>query len=899
MNYQTTSQTETDRPVDTRPARPSESTIGERLEYYAQTQPEHAAFVSSVFPPLSYRELLRQIEVIGMALRQSGFDRNARIAVAMPNGPGAALAIAAVTCSAVSIPINPRQTIEEIERSFAALRPDAILLLRGDDSPARQVAKHKGVTIIELEQAAGNTLGFSVADGPGPSAAGDAPGPDSHAFILQTSGTTSEPKLIPTSHRNMLAAAARVQVWFNLTPQDRCLSASPIFYAHGLHVTVFAALLSGGTVVFPADIAKFDAAEWFETLRPTWYSAGPALHRLVLDHVGPAADGKLRHTLRFAVSGGAPLPKEVLSALQHSLGVPVLEHYGSSEGMQICANQLPPGRSKPGTCGSPWPNTINIVDDNGEEVPDGERGEILIGGPTVVSGYLNAPALSRASFSDGWFRSGDIGSIDRDGFLNLHGRKDDLINRGGEKISPAEVDAVLLRHPAIAEAAAFAVPHPRLGQDIAAAVVFRPGMAVGPGEIRRYLQSHVAAFKVPRQIIVRELLPKGATGKILRRVLTETIQAVPAEPQELTPPEVADGRIVDWVIRLTEIWERLLKVTSLSIDDDFFDKGGDSLLAIDLLAELDQLTGDLLTASLLMDAPTIRLLAHALAERNDKGRTNLVVVNPNGHKPPLVLFHGDYIWGGGHLSLELTKLLGPDQPFLIIAPHGGGEAFPPSIEAMAAERLPLIIEAQPDGPYQVCGYCVGALVAFETARLLLAAGKEVEIVFMIDPPTINANQSTRLLLSAVSVARPLFGPSVDRAMAWTWYQCAELQKFLNVSPVRRWAAVKRKLRGFGNGVLDGDRGDAGALSTRKPSASFSSFARFTDARTARYAEATSKYRPKPLPVHVVYTAVDYGAGKWDRLSQRLDVVRSSGTHFELNLPHIAALLSEYLDAIKR
>jgi oxalate---CoA ligase len=897
MSYQSTSQIETERPFDAQPLPPSKGTIGEWLEYFAQTQPEHAAFASSDFPPLPYSELLRQIGVIRMALRQSGFDRNARIAVAMPNGPWAALAIAAVTCSAVSIPVNPRQTIEEIERSFAALRPDAILLLRGDNSSARQAAEHMGATIIELEQAAGNTLGFSVAGDPGPSTAGDAPGPDSHAFILQTSGTTSEPKLIPTSHRNMLAAAARVQVWFDLTPQDRCLSASPVFYAHGLHVTVFATLLSGGTVVFPADTAKFDAAEWFETLRPTWYSAGPALHRLVLDHIGPAADGKLRHTLRFAVSGGAPLPKEILSALQQSLGVPVLEHYGSSEGMQICANQLPPGRSKLGTCGSPWPNTIKIVDDKGEEVPAGERGEILVGGPTVVSGYLNASELSRTCFVDGWYRSGDVGSMDQDGFLSLHGRKDDLINRGGEKISPAEIDAVLLRHPAIAEAAAFAVPHPRLGQDIAAAVVFRHGMEVEPGEVRQYLRSHVAAFKVPRQIMVREQLPKGATGKILRRVLAEASRAKATEPAEPVPPEVADGKVVEWVIKLTEMWERLLRVKPLSMDDDFFEKGGDSLLAMDFLAELDQLTGDLVPASILMDASTIRLLAYALARQGDKRPTNLVKINPDGRKPPLVLFHGDYIWGGGHLSSELTKLLGPNQPLLVVAPHGGGEAFPQSVEAMAAERLPLIFEAQPDGPYRICGYCVGAIVAFEAARQLVAAGKEVDIIVMLDPPTVNAGRATQSLLSAISTMRRLLGPAVDRPMAWTWYQCAEFQKFFNVSRARRWAAIKKRVgrpaRGIGN-LARGPTPDP-----RKSTTSFSSFARFTDARTARYAAAMSSYRPRPLAIRGVYISVDYGPGNWGRLVSKLDVVKSSGTHFELNFPHIASVLGTYLDAIER
>ncbi len=162
--------------------------------------------------------------------------------------------------------------------------------------------------------------------------------------------------------------------------------------------------------------------------------------------------------------------------------------------------------------------------------PRGQRGEILVGGPTVVAGYLNAPEITRASFVKGWFKSGDIGSIDEDGFLTLHGRKDDLINRGGEKISPVEIDEALLRHPAIAEAAAFAVPHARLGQDVAAAVVLRPGATTTPVELRRYLQDQLASFKVPGQIVIQDQLPKGKTGKILRRQLS------------LSPDEKAGGR---------------------------------------------------------------------------------------------------------------------------------------------------------------------------------------------------------------------------------------------------------------------------------------------------------------------------------------------------------------------
>ena len=227
------------------------------------------------------------------------------------------------------------------------------------------------------------------------------------------------------------------------------------------------------------------------------------------------------HSLRLIVSGGAPLTPDVYEGLAAVLGVPVLEHYGASEAAQICANLPPPGPSKPGTCGIPPEGTLKIVGEDGHQLAPDERGEILVGGPNVISGYLEAPELNRNAFINGWFRTGDIGSLDTDGFLTLHGREKEIINRGGEKISPLEIDQALLRHPEVAEAAAFAIPHPRLGEDVAAAVVLKEGARVSPMDLREFLASQLALFKVPRRIVLVDHLPKGVTGKIQRRRLVE------------------------------------------------------------------------------------------------------------------------------------------------------------------------------------------------------------------------------------------------------------------------------------------------------------------------------------------------------------------------------------------
>jgi acyl-CoA synthetase (AMP-forming)/AMP-acid ligase II len=231
----------------------------------------------------------------------------------------------------------------------------------------------------------------------------------------------------------MLAVAKRLQAWFDLTPQDRCLNVSPVYYSHALTTTVLPPLLTGGSVAFPANASNVDLSEWLGALEPTWSSAGPTLHLSVLEKAQLRSDARTMHSLRFISSAGAPLAGDVHERLQTVLGVPVLEHYGSSETAQISTNLPAPGPSKPGTCGIPTRDTVRIVGEDGHPLPPGERGEILVRTASVMSGYLNAPELNRAAFIDGWFRTGDIGSLDEEGFLSLHGRQKELINRGGEK----------------------------------------------------------------------------------------------------------------------------------------------------------------------------------------------------------------------------------------------------------------------------------------------------------------------------------------------------------------------------------------------------------------------------------------------------------------------------------
>ena len=499
--------------------------IGAAIMRHAESRPNSPAVVATGFEPLTYRDLRDYVARTTVRLRESGFDRSARVAVALPNGADAALAIVATACAAVAVPIDTQLTAPEIDGRLASLRPRAVIVPGDGPSATRDVAMGRGLTVIEANREGPGKLGMNLsAPNVGPGAAAEEPDAAAIAFILQTSGTTAEPKLIPFSHGNMLAAAARVQSWFGLTPADRCLSVSPVCYSHGLKVTVFTPLITGGSVAFPRSPSSLDVDEWLGALRPTWYSAGPTLHRFMLDKTKPISNVRSIHSLRFVASGGLPLVREVREGLARALGVPVLEHYGSSEAAQTSSNLPPPGPYKSGTCGIPEKGVVKIVAESGREVSAGEHGEILLAGPTVTSGYLDAPELNSASFVDGWFRTGDIGSLDADGFLTLHGRKTEMINRGGQKISPVEVDDALQRHPAVAEAATFGTPHPRLGEDVAAAVVLREGATVTPLELREFLLPSLAQFKIPRRIVFVDRLPKGATGKVQRLRLVEGLK---------------------------------------------------------------------------------------------------------------------------------------------------------------------------------------------------------------------------------------------------------------------------------------------------------------------------------------------------------------------------------------
>ena len=476
---------------------------------------------------LSHAGLRHTLERLRHDIRALGVDVDDRIAIVVPNGPAAAVAFLAAAVTGCAAPLNPRYRADEL-RFYLEDLGAGVLITGPDGGEAAREAAGDGVLQLRME---GTPDRFElVVDGPRPGALpaespdSAIPGADDVALVLHTSGTTSRPKIVPLRQRNLSCSATGIADSLRLTAADRSLNVMPLFHIHGLLAGLLAPLAAGGSV---ACTDGFDAFRFFSQLRrlrPTYYTAVPTMHQMVLARAGRRTDDARGAGLRFVRSSSASLPAPVLDDLRGLFAVPVIEAYGMTEAThQMCANPLPPGEAKTRSVGIPTGIGVAVLDEAGAVLPAGSRGEVSIKGPTVIDGYENNPAADEAAFTNGWFRTGDEGYLDGDGYLFLTGRLKEQINRGGEKVSPLEVDEVLLRHEAVAQAVTFAMPHDKLGEEVAAAVVLVDGVSVSEPEIREHVGRSLAAFKVPRRVVFCDELPKGPTGKLQRIGLAQRL----------------------------------------------------------------------------------------------------------------------------------------------------------------------------------------------------------------------------------------------------------------------------------------------------------------------------------------------------------------------------------------
>ncbi|MEO0342469.1 MAG: acyl--CoA ligase [Pseudomonadota bacterium] len=462
-------------------------------------------------------------------LNGCGVGRGDRVAIVLPNGPDMASAFFAVAQCATTAPLNPNYKVDEFEFYLEDLGAKAIILEAGYEGPALVAAQKHDLTIVRLSpKSAAGDFDLTVEAGTGESDT-DVPDHDDVALILHTSGTTSRPKIVPLSQANVAASAQHIARGLALEPTDRCLNVMPLFHIHGLVAAVSATLSAGGSIWCAPGFDALKFFGWLQEARPTWYTAVPTMHQTILARAGRNKEIIEEVGLRFLRSSSASLPPQVMTALTETFHAPVIEAYGMTEAAhQMASNPLPPRAQKPGSVGIEAGPMVRIAHEIENKLVDSTAiGEVVISGPNVTMGYESNPDANAKNFfeADGkrWFRTGDQGTFDPEGYLSLTGRLKEIINRGGEKVSPLEVDATLMDHPSIQQVVTFALPHPKLGEDVAAAVVLRDGMSASEGEIRDFAKTLLADFKVPRKIVIMDEIPKGATGKLVRIGLAEML----------------------------------------------------------------------------------------------------------------------------------------------------------------------------------------------------------------------------------------------------------------------------------------------------------------------------------------------------------------------------------------
>jgi len=706
---------------------------------YAESTPQSPALINSEGATLSYQELWAQIEMVSRQLKVAGIGAGERVALLLPQGRDEVLATTGVLNCHTPIVLKTKSSITEVEDCLEQLSVSALIAAPEFEAQVK-AAIGLGITVLvarNWESPKDWQVHFPAVQRGQDNALPEA------AIFSFSSGTTGTSKIVPVTATNLNARIASLFNSLQLSDSDRLLLliaqsfGVSILYAH----TQFSV---GGVVIATRGFDPAAYSSWLNNLRPTWYICSPTVHHAALSQL-KAEPPSRPLSLRFVESSFAPLPEELRQEIEQFMGLPVLTQYGATEAGIIASESLSSGSRVPNRVGRSQGSEIGIMSSSGILIPAGQEGEIAVRGPAVASGYVGSPELTRAAFRDGWYWTGDAGRLEADGTLYLTGRLKEIINRGGEKIGPDEVDTVLATHPAVLEAAAFAVPHRTLGEDVACAVVLREGdchrvSAIG---LRRFLAGRLAPFKVPHRIMFVDKIPRGEVGKPLRRLLTErfgqgrTTPSDPAETWDRNLPYVTN----DLLYKIREIWGRVLDQGDVALCEDFFEAGGDSLGALKMLSEVDERFGSKTSeqAASFFDEPTIQhlttLIGKPVFPRPAYGASNQIHIFPlsdNGSATRMYLAPADE--DEGLYFRRLAKHLEGIIDVSVVRPANTFYSRSLStFESAAEDMTKLILQEQAEGPYLVGGFCFGGVVALEAARLLAHRNFEVRLL-LFDVP---------------------------------------------------------------------------------------------------------------------------------------------------------------------
>ena len=690
-------------------------TIPELLRQWAEATPNAPALLAPGRRPLTYARLYDLTQALARQLRSLGVRPDDRVAIVAQNGPELAVSFLAVASTAVAAPLNPAYRVSELDFYLADLGAKAIIMDEPPNATLRLLLRHRVVRLLELERSASGEAG-ALSLSAGGRGRGKDGGPGATALMLHTSGTTARPKRVSLTHKRLCLSAENIARSLELTADDRCLNVMPLFHIHGLVGALLSSLSAGSSIVCAPGFHAPSFHGWLSELEPTWYTAVPAMHQAV---IARRPDGTETTSLRFVRSSSAPLPSQVHQALEQAFGVPVIEAYGMTEGAhQLASNPLPPAARKPGSVGLATGVDIAVRDD----------GEIVVRGETVFDGYDENPEANAEAFVDGWFRTGDEGSFDEDGYLFLKGRSKEIINRAGEKIAPAEIESVLLAHPLVDQAVGFAVPDPLLGEDVGAAVVLRPGAAASVRDLQEHVAERLADFKVPRIVVTVDELPTGPTGKVQRRSLAQQFGLTGAGASHEQAAYVEPATPLER--EMAALWAEVLEVERVGAEDDFFALGGDSILAAEVLAHVADSYEGAPSAAIVMWESTLRAFCAALEDGRWDDDSAIVPLQSGGSRPPLFVVHGlmDEVLN----VAALKRSLGADQPLYAIRARPD-RLSSPSVERLAERYLEEIRAVHGGGSYLFAGMCSGVALVVELTRRARSQGEEVPLAIGIDP----------------------------------------------------------------------------------------------------------------------------------------------------------------------
>jgi acyl-CoA synthetase (AMP-forming)/AMP-acid ligase II/aryl carrier-like protein len=587
------------------------SDVNQLIEKWAKAKPDSIALEAPAKTSFSYKRLIERVGYFEKRLASMNLKQGRRVALILPeNSPEAAALMLAIIKRSNCVMLNPWLTAKELNYLIAASGADAIVIPNKVESFLPKSAAKNRICLLRLFFPKSGKSDFADLRiiknyySPRP------PLVNNIAFVLHTSGTTANAKIVPLTRYNIAAGAQNLITTFKLVNRDRCLNVMPLFHVHGLMVTI-ATLAAGGAVICPGKFKEEEFFSWLDKFKPTFYTASPTIHKAIISRASENKKIVKNCHLRFIRSSSAPLSPETLAKLEKIFRAPVLESYGMTEAaLQITSNPLPPQKRKMGSAGRPAGPEVRIIDGQGKFLKTGQTGEIIIRGKNVFPGYENDSAANRQSFFKGWFKTGDLGYFDSDGYLFIKSRLKEIVNRGGEKIALREIDETLLNHLKVKEAAAFPMPHQSLGEDIAAAIVLKKSAKISEDRLRRFCRKILPDFKVPSRFLIVDKIPKTPAGKIQRFQLYGYFKLLMKEKKQKPKGHLAEV--------LAKIWQEVLGVKKVGVNDNFFAIGGDSLKVMAVISRMKKM-GINITRQAFFNQPTIEGLMAKI--NNQKSRS--------------------------------------------------------------------------------------------------------------------------------------------------------------------------------------------------------------------------------------------------------------------------------------